>query len=76
MFKKKVYKCLRNKTTGQAEINVTNERGYSILTSRFERMDETIRYFYEIRDELATNKQLEIIQINDLHFECVRHDYR
>jgi hypothetical protein len=67
---------LRNESTGKAEINVTDERGYSILTSRFDRIDDTLRYFYEVRDELATNNQLEIIQIDDFQFECIRHDYR
>ena len=72
MFKKKVYKCLQNENTGKVEINVTDEKGYPILTSSFDRLDETITYFHEVRDELATNDQIEIIQINDLHFECVR----
>ncbi len=65
---------MRNENTGKVEINVTDERGYPILTSKFDRMDETMRYFYEIRDELATNKQLEIIQIDDFQFECINHE--
>ena len=72
MFRKKVYKCRRNKKTGKSEICVTDENGNSILTSSFDKMDETVSYFYEIRDELATNKQLSIVQINDFHFECIR----
>ena len=70
MFRKKVYKCRRNKRTGKSEICVLDENGNSILTSSFDQMDETITYFREIRDELATNKQLAVIQINDFHFEC------
>jgi hypothetical protein len=67
---KRIYKCLQNAATGHATICVADEGGHSLITSVFESLDETIEYFHEIKDELATNEQLEIIEIDEFHFEC------
>lgn len=70
MRRKRIYKCLQNTVTDTVEISVTDEKGHSIVTSFFDNLEETVAYFQEIKDELSKNEQLEVIEINDFHFEC------
>ena len=70
MRRKRIYKCLQNAATDTVEINVTDETGHSIVRSVFDSLEETIAYFHEIKDELSRNEQLEIVEVNDFHFEC------
>jgi hypothetical protein len=67
---KRIYKCLRNAATGKPAISVTDENGYPVNTSFFDSFDETVAYFYELKDELARNQQMEIVNYDDFHFEC------
>jgi hypothetical protein len=69
MQSKRIYKCLQNEVTGDVEITITDESGSSISRAVFDNWDETVAYFFEIRDELVKNTQLEITHIDDFHFE-------
>jgi hypothetical protein len=69
MRRKRIYKCLQNTVTGTVEISVTDEKGHSIITSVFGNLEETVAYFQEIKDELSKNEQLEVVEIDDFHFE-------
>jgi len=70
MQHKRIYQCLRNASTGKAVISVTDEKNQSVNTSFFDSFDETVAYFYELKEELGENDELEIVVINDFHFEC------
>ena len=70
MRRKRIYKCLQNTANDTVEISVTDEKGHSIITSVFDNFEETVAYFQEIKDELSKNEQLEVVEIDDFHFEC------
>lgn len=69
MARKRIYECLPNVVTGKTEIKLTDEDGNLINKSSFDSLEKACSYFREIRDELATNKQLEIIQTDNFRFE-------
>ena len=58
-----------NAATGMTDVKITDEDGNLINRSSFGSIEEARVYFQEVRDELATNEQLEIVQVNSFHFE-------
>lgn len=67
---KRIYKCLPDDATDSVRIDVTDEDGQTIVTSVFDDLNETVAYFQEIKNELKENEKLEVVEINDFHFEC------
>lgn len=69
MAQKRIYECSPNASTGRTEIKLTDEEGNLINKSSFDSLEIASCYFQEIKDELAMNRQLEIIQTDSFHFE-------
>jgi hypothetical protein len=73
-MRKRIYQCLPNVSTGMVDVVITDEDGRMIYKSSYDNAEKAQVYFQEIREELAMNKSLEVVQINNSHFEYVRHE--